>query len=292
MVPQPENHLRNEKKDYVLEQPYPDDLPEGANAATRRAYEKHCNDSLEVSCLMLATMSADLQKHYENAGAHTMIQGLREMFGNQARAERYNISSSLFVCKLTEGSPVSPHVIKMIGYIASLERLGSPLNAYLAIDVILQSLPLSYKQFIMDFHMNSMGKTLSELHSMLKTTEESIKQNTNHVMIVQKENKKRKRWTPPKGKAKGKVPNEPSSSKQKPKVKSGPTPDDECFHCHAKGHRSRNCKKYLEDKKKKGGSTSASGIYLTEINIAISSSDSWVFDTSSMIYTCKSLQEI
>ena len=94
---------------------------------------------------------------------------------------------------------------------------------------------------------------------------------------------------PPKRKAKRKVPNEPSSSKQKPKVKSGPTPDDECFHCHAKGHWSRNCKKYLEDKKKKGGSTSASGIYLTEINIAISSSDSWVFDTGSMIHTCKSL---
>ena len=109
-------------------------------------------------------------------------------------------------------------------------------------------------------------------------------------MIVRKENKKRKRWTPPKGKAKGKVPNEPSSSKQKPKVKSGPTPDDECFHCHGKGHQSRNCKKYLKDKKKKGGSTFASGIYLTEINIAISSSDLWVFDTGSMIHTCKSLQ--
>ena len=138
--------------------------------------------------------------------------------------------------------------------------------------------------------MNSMGKTLSELHSMLKTTEESIKQNTNHVMIVQKENKKRKRWRPPKGKAKGKVPNEPSSSKQKSKVKSGPTPDDECFHCHAKGHCLRNYKKYLEDKKKNGGSTSASGIYLIEINIAIYLSDSWVFDTGSMIHTCKSLQ--
>ena len=132
----------------------------------------------------------------------------------------------------------------------------------------------------------------TENHHYRTTAEESIKQNTNHVMIVQKENKKRKRWTPPKGKAKGKVPNEPSSSKQKPKVKSGPIADDECFHCNAKGHWSRNCKKYLEDKKKKGGSTSASGIYLTEINIAISSSDSWVFDTSSMIHTCKSLQEI
>ena len=124
---------------------------------------------------MLATMSSDLQKHYENADAHTMIQGLRVMFGNQARAERYNVSSSLFACKLTEGSPVSPHVIKTIGYIEILERLGSPLNANLVIDVILQSLPLSYKQFIMNFHTNSMEKTLSELHSMLKTTEESIK---------------------------------------------------------------------------------------------------------------------
>ena len=45
--------LRNEKKEYVLEQPYPDDLPDGANVAARRAYEKYCNDSLKlaISCL-------------------------------------------------------------------------------------------------------------------------------------------------------------------------------------------------------------------------------------------------
>jgi hypothetical protein len=36
--------------------------------------------------------------------------------------------------------------------------------------------------------------------------------------------------------------------------------------------------------------TSASGINVIEINIAISSSDSWVFDTGSIIHTCKSLQ--
>jgi hypothetical protein len=47
----------------------------------------------------------------------------------------------------------------------------------------------------------------------------------------------------------------------------------------------------LEDlEKKKGSATSTSGIYITEINIAVSSSDSWVFDTGSMIHTCKSLQ--
>ncbi|XP_025815497.1 uncharacterized protein LOC112892577 [Panicum hallii] len=106
-----------------------------------------------------------------------------------------------------------------------------------------------------------MEKTLAELHGMLKTVEESIKENSTHVMVVQKESKRRKRWAPPKGIAKGKVPNKPSSSKQKPKIKSGPTPYDECFHCHAKIHWSRNCKKYLEDlkKKKKGSETSTSG---------------------------------
>ena len=67
--------LRQEKREYVLEQPYPDDLPDNATAADHRAYEKHCNDSLDVSCLMLATMSPDLQKQYEHADARTMIKG-------------------------------------------------------------------------------------------------------------------------------------------------------------------------------------------------------------------------
>jgi hypothetical protein len=45
-----------------------------------------------------------------------------------------------------------------------------------------------------------------------------------------------------------------------------------------------------EQKKKKGNETFASGINVIEINIAISSSDSWIFDSGSMIHTCKSLQ--
>ena len=77
---------------------------------------------------MIATMSPDLQKQYEHADAHTMIEGLRGIFQNQARTERFNISKSLFACKLPEGSPVSPHVIKMIGYIETLDRLGSELH--------------------------------------------------------------------------------------------------------------------------------------------------------------------
>jgi tartrate dehydratase alpha subunit/fumarate hydratase class I-like protein len=53
----------------------------------------------------------------------------------------------------------------------------------------------------------------------------------------------------------------------------------------------RDICKYLEEQKKKEGSeTSTSGINIIEINIAVSSNDSRVFDTGSMIHTCKSLQ--
>jgi hypothetical protein len=136
-----------------------------------------------------------------------------------------------------------------------------------------------------------MEKTVAVLHGMLKIVEDSIKKNPNHVMMVRKEKKKRKHWTPPKGKGKENVSDEPSSSKPKTKDKYDPSPNEECFHYHKKGQWFRNCKKYLEEqKKKKGSETSASSINVIEINITVSSSDSWVFDTRLMIQTCKSLQ--
>jgi hypothetical protein len=228
--------LRQEKTEYVLTELYLDDLPASSTATYRRAHEKRCDDALNVSYLMFAIMSHDLQKQYEHVNAYIMIQGLCGMFENQARAERYNISKALFACKLVEGSPVSPHVIKMIGYIKTLTKLGCKIKYDLATDVILQSLPVSYESFIMNFHMNGMEKTVAELHGMLKTAEYSIKKNLNHVMMVQKEKKKRKHWTPPKGKGKENVFDEPLSSKSKTKDKSAPSSDEECFHCHKKGH--------------------------------------------------------
>jgi hypothetical protein len=78
-------------------------------------------------------------------------------------------------------------VIKMMGYIKTLDKLGCELKNDLATDMILQSLPTSYELFIMNFHMNGIEKTVAELYRMLKTVEDSINKNPNHVMMVQKE---------------------------------------------------------------------------------------------------------
>ncbi|WVZ51009.1 hypothetical protein U9M48_002201, partial [Paspalum notatum var. saurae] len=170
------------------------------------------------------------------------------MFESQARVERYNTSKALFGSKLAEGSPVSPHVIKMIGHIEALDKLGLELEPELAVDVILQSLPPSFEPFIMNYHMNSLDKTLTELHGMLKTAEDSIKKTATH-----RDSKKRKRKG--KGKGKGKAEDRIQKSKSDAKPRAGPSPSDKCFHCGDSEHWSTNCQKFLEEKKKKGSET-------------------------------------
>ena len=110
-----------------------------------------------------------------------MIVGLRGMFENQARVDRFNTSKALFGSKLAEGTPVSPHVIKMIGYIESLQRLGFSLDDDLATDVILQPLPASFEPLIMKYHINGLKKTLTELHGMLKMAEVSLRKAPGHA---------------------------------------------------------------------------------------------------------------
>ncbi|KAK8600565.1 hypothetical protein V6N12_050418 [Hibiscus sabdariffa] len=118
-----------------------------------------------LSCLrtilkLLATMNSELQKQHENMVAYEMIQNLKEIYEGQARQERYETSKALFQCKMIEGSPVGAHVIKMMGYIQTLEKLGFSLKDELAIDLILQSLPDSFKPLVLNFNMNEINKIL------------------------------------------------------------------------------------------------------------------------------------
>ena len=98
---------------------------------------------------------------------------------------------------LAEGAAVGPHVIKMVGYSQRLEKLGFPLGQELATDFILASLPLSYGNFISNYHMHGAEKGLNELCNMLKTTETDIKKSTSggHVMAVQNKPNFKKKGT-------------------------------------------------------------------------------------------------
>jgi hypothetical protein len=87
-----------------------------------------------------------------------MVVALKDMFATQARTERFNVSKAFVECKLAEGAPVGPHVIKMVGYVQRLEKLGFPLGKKLSTNFNLTSLPPSYGNLISNYHMHGAEK--------------------------------------------------------------------------------------------------------------------------------------
>ena len=109
------------------------------------------------------------------------------------------------------------------------------------IDRILQSLPPSYKSFVMNYNMQGMNKTIPELFAMLKAEVEIKKEH--QVLMVSKTTSFKKKG---KGKKKGNFKkNNKHVAAQGKKPKFGPKPETECFYFKQTGHWKRNCPKYL-----------------------------------------------
>src|SRR4051812_46257527 len=100
----------------------------------------------------------------------------------------------------------------MLGYVQSLERLGYPISEEFTTDIIMNSLPSAYGQFISNYHMHGMDKKLTELHGMLKEAEADLKKGASQVLMVQNKAKfKKSSWTK-KAKSGGKQAQDPVPS--------------------------------------------------------------------------------
>ena len=136
----------------------------------------------------------------------------------------------------------------------------------------------------MNYHMNKLNTSLSELLNMLKTAESHIKKEKAPLLLVGKISKKKlgfkgsKKVLNPKG---GKM-------KKKGKKVSG---QGTCFHYDKAGHWKRNYKLYLATVKV-GASDAPKGMYEihTILSLSSSNSDSWVLDTACGSHIYKSLQ--
>jgi len=251
--------LKHEKKLYVLEHRLPEAPAATAPKADKDAYKKHNDDALEIGCFMLATMNSELQKQHENMEVYDMIINLKMLFQEEARHERFWISRALFQCKLAEGNPVGPHVLQMIGYIENQERLGYPLGLALATNLILQSLPDSYSQFVTNYIMNNMDKSLPVLASMLRTAEQILGKGKGKTILMVQNGKEQK--------DKDKKKFKPSTSSLKPV--GGVRKKGTCFSCGQTGHWKRNCERYLEleECKKRKVSDASIKVYLFQKQI-------------------------
>ena len=73
-----------------------------------------------------------------------------------------------------------------------LEKLNCPLSHELATEVILNSFPPSYSEFIVNSHKQGLDKSLQELQGMLRITDDDI-ENNSHVVMIQEGGRKIKK---------------------------------------------------------------------------------------------------
>ncbi|VFQ90310.1 unnamed protein product [Cuscuta campestris] len=120
--------------------------------------------------------------------AHPILSRLKGLYQDHARHERFKISKTLFSSKLATGNLVCPHVLKMIGQIETLEKLDAPLHPMLATDLILGSLPGEYSQTPVNFYMNKLEMTMSELLKFLTTAKESLGKGKGKCVLMVEDN--------------------------------------------------------------------------------------------------------
>ena len=167
----------------MLDKPLGDAPADDASQDDLTVYESRSDDYIIVKCGILQSLEADLQKRFEFHGAYEMVEELKTMFQTQDRAERYEISEKFFTIKMEEHSSVSEHAIKMTGYTQCLEQLGCKIPEELETDRVLQSLPPSFKGFVLNYNMSGMNKSIPDLFAMLKVAEVDIKKEHQVLMV-------------------------------------------------------------------------------------------------------------
>ena len=90
-------------------------------------------------------------------------------------AQRTSKCQKDFNLKMHKGQSVHKHCMTVIKDIEKLGKLRLDMQMKLQMDLIIQSLTNSYSQFIINFYINKLDCTISELVNMLVATEGTLK---------------------------------------------------------------------------------------------------------------------
>nr|XP_018625358.1 uncharacterized protein LOC108942811 [Nicotiana tomentosiformis] len=115
-------------------------------------------------------------QHQSMRSAYDMLESLKEMLGEQNHAAKQTSMKPLLNTKMTEGSSVRDHVLKMMSFLNELEVLGDVIDEESQVEMVLQILPDSFQQFRLNYNMNKMDLSLAKLLNELQAAESIIKQ--------------------------------------------------------------------------------------------------------------------
>nr|GEV36109.1 hypothetical protein [Tanacetum cinerariifolium] len=260
----------------ILDAPVPTQAGQQVALEALAAHATWVKGSKEIVGLMLMTMDSEMQRNLENLGAYEMLQKLKTLFAQQAEQELLQTMREFHSCKQEEGQSVSSYVLKMKIYIDNLKHLGHPMTTGLGVGLILISLRKEFDGFVHIYNMHSMGKTINELHAMLKLHEQTLpKNNAPALHAIQA------------GKGKNKLAYAPKPKIPPPPKREDPAKDLVCHQCGDTCHWKTNYPQYLAKllkNKKLSQGASDSGIFT--IKLYTFPNKSWVYDTGCATHIC------
>ncbi|KAL0458477.1 UNVERIFIED_CONTAM: hypothetical protein Slati_0474900 [Sesamum latifolium] len=210
-------------------------------------------------------MGNEIQKQYERyEDIWSIVHRMKELYAVPDRYIRYAVRNAFFGARMIEGSSVREHGVMMLSLVEKLEDLQADFEKVETyVDVILQSLPPSFNQFIINYNMNGLEKSLHELINMLVQYEATIEKSAPSVLVGDASTSKVK------GKVAGceKMKKDETSSITASTLSAPVTPlgggkgkrkrvrqpkilNDVCIYCQDKGHWKRECPKLLSDEVK------------------------------------------
>nr|GEY71821.1 hypothetical protein [Tanacetum cinerariifolium] len=204
------------------------------------------------------------QRTLEKYNAFDMMKELKTMLEKQANHELFETVKAFHACKQEDGQTISSYLLKMKSYLDTLECLGYEMPNELGVSLILNSLNKDYDQFVHNYNMHRMGKTIAELHAILKLHEKD---------------KKKLRGAKGKDKRKTNLAYAPKPKIPSPPKRDNLAKDSICHHCNEVGHSRRNCLSYHDELKKRKNANVASTSDIFNIELYAFPNKTWVYDT-------------
>ena len=130
---------------------------ESSTPEKRADYEAWRKDDEKARMYILASLNEVLQsQHKSMSTSSAMLLSLLEMFGVHSRSAKKMVMKQIMNTRMSEGTPVRDHMIKMIRLFNELGDLGVDIDWETQNNMVLETFPPSFNHFKLNYSMNKL----------------------------------------------------------------------------------------------------------------------------------------